>query len=272
VRITTPSASAEIYLHGAQVTSWIPAGQEDVIFLSGEAKFQDGKAIRGGIPVCLPWFNAKTDNPKAPSHGFVRTKAWQLESILHNGDNVAVTLSTGNDDVNRQWFPYDFQATLRVTVGSELKLELEMTNTSAEDFTFEEALHTYYTVGDIKTIHIAGLDGVTYLDNTEGNREKIQEGEITFTKPTDNAYQNTSHSVELTDPSLQRRLLITKENSVNTVVWNPWQAGAESFADLGDAEWEQMVCIEGANIRKYALTLPAGERHTISITTRVEKL
>ncbi len=109
ISITTPVATAEIYLHGAQVTSWRPVGHEEVIFLSEHSQFEKGKAIRGGIPVCFPWFRNKVDDPKAPSHGVVRTKAWELDSVENHGDTVVVSLSTVSDEGTRAWWPHDFQ-------------------------------------------------------------------------------------------------------------------------------------------------------------------
>lgn len=257
VRITSVAASAEIYLHGAHLTSWIPSGAEEVIFLSSKAQYQDGRAIRGGVPICFPWFNAKADDPKAPSHGFVRTKTWELESITHEGNAIAVTLSTTSDEEPRKWWPHEFRAVQRITISSHLQMALIVTNTGPEPFTFQEALHTYYRVGNVRHVRLVGLDDVSYLDNTEGNIEKIQYGDNTFDQRIDNAYLNTETELELTDPSLNRRILIGKQNSRNTVVWNPWAEVANGMADLGD-EWPHFVCVETANIRANAVTLQPG--------------
>src|SRR5271156_3269936 len=127
ISITTPVTTAEIYLHGAQVTSWRPAGGEDVIFLSEHSLFAAGKAIRGGIPVCFPWFRNKVDDPKAPSHGVVRTKAWELEAVEVQGDAVVVSLSTVSDEGTRAWWPYDFHLAHRATIGKQLTQELIVT-------------------------------------------------------------------------------------------------------------------------------------------------
>ncbi len=269
VSITTPAATADIYLHGAQVTSWRPAGAEEVIFLSRQSQFEAGRAIRGGIPVCFPWFRNKLDDPKAPSHGFVRTKAWQLDSIERAGGTVVVTFSTASDESTRAWWPYDFRLVHRVTVGAELVQELVMSNTSAVGCRFEEALHTYYRVGDAAAVRISGLDGVRYLDNTDNNLEKQQVGEIVFTASTDRAYLDTTHAVEIADPVLRRRIRLVKENSRSTVVWNPWIEGAHSLADLGDDEWRSMACVEGSNMRACAVDLAAGQQHTMKTTIQV---
>jgi glucose-6-phosphate 1-epimerase len=262
-------ASADIYLHGAQVTSWRPAGGEEVIFLSAQSRWEDGRAIRGGIPVCFPWFRAKADDAKAPAHGFVRTRAWELSSVAQEQDAVVVTLATASDEASRRWWPFEFRLVHRITVGSALKLELIMTNTGDVPLQFEEALHTYHRVGDARQIRVAGLDGATYLDNMDANREKRQTGDVTLSRPTDNAYLNTQGAAEVIDPVLHRRIRTEKKNSLTTVVWNPWQDGAKALADLGDDEWQSMACAEASNILANAVALAPGEEHVMSATITV---
>jgi glucose-6-phosphate 1-epimerase len=272
ISITTPAATAEIYLHGAQVTSWRPVGHEDVIFLSEHSQFETGKAIRGGIPVCFPWFRNKVDDPKAPSHGVVRTKAWELDSVETHGDTVVVSLSTISDAGTRAWWPYDFHLVHRATIGAELIQELVATNTGAAPARFEEALHTYYRVGAAAQVRISGLDGVAYLDNTDGNREKRQAGDIVFTAQTDRAYLDTTHAVEIADPVLRRRIRLEKQNSRTTVVWNPWSTGAQTLSDLGDEEWRTMACVEASNMRVYPVDLAPGQQHTMKTVITVAAL
>src|SRR5579863_467718 len=151
ILLETRSATAEIYLYGAQVTSWKPAGADEVLFLSEKSYWEAGRAIRGGIPVCFPWFRGKADDPHAPSHGFVRTRSWQLYSIVENNAGVAVTMFTENDEETRRWWPAEFRLVHRVTFGSELKLELVCINTGKTRLHFEEALHTYNRVADVGT-------------------------------------------------------------------------------------------------------------------------
>ena len=270
VRVSNSAAEADIYVHGAQVTSWRPKGAEDVIFLSKQSRFEDGKAIRGGIPICFPWFRAKADNPQAPAHGFVRTKAWQVESLKKDHDADVVTLATESDDGTRRWWPHEFRLVHRVTVGAELKLELIATNTGSTAFHFEEALHTYHHVGDAQQVRVAGLDGVTFLDNVDGNREKVQRGDVILTQATDNAYLNTESALTLIDPMLRRQIQIAKGNSRSTVVWNPWESGAKAMADLGDDEWRQFACVEASNILSCGVTLAPGEQHTITAMISVQ--
>ena len=269
VRITLPCATAEVYLHGAQVTSFKPAGSADAIFLSEQSSFEQGKAIRGGIPVCFPWFRNKQDDPQAPSHGLVRTKAWTLSTLSHNTDTVTVTFITESGDTTKPWFPFDFRLVHRITVGAELKLELIMSNLDTKPLRFEEALHTYHLVGDSRRASVVGLDGVDFLDNTDGNKQKKQQGELHFTRATDSVFLNTKHAIELHDPTLKRRIRIVKTHSNTTVVWNPWQEGAAALADLGNDEWLKMACVEASNIRAYGVDLAAGADHAMTVTIQV---
>jgi glucose-6-phosphate 1-epimerase len=269
VHIATPAATTEIYLHGAHVTSWQPTGSEEVLFVSKLSHFEDGKAIRGGIPICFPWFRAKADNPKAPAHGFVRTREWNLESIAQDGSNVVVSLTTESDDSTRAWWPYDFRATHRITVGTGLKLELIVENTGGELFHFEEALHTYNRVSDAAAIRISGLDQVTYLDNRDNNATRVQLDDIHFTAATDNAYINTAHSVTIRDTGLSRNIRLDKQSSLTTVVWNPWSDGAASLSDMDDNEWHQFACVEASNILSAAVTLQPGQSHAITANISV---
>jgi len=269
IHITSPAAEADIYLHGAHITSWHPAGTAEVIFLSERSYWEEGRAIRGGIPVCFPWFRAKADDPHAPAHGFARIATWQLVSITQEQDSIVVSLQIESDDESRRWWPHEFHLLQRITVGVELRSELIVTNTGSAPFRFEEALHTYYNVGNAEQISVTGLDGVDFLDNTDSNREKVQRGDIVISRPLDNVYLNTPAAVELNDPSLQRRIHIKKENSLTTVVWNPWKEGAKAMADLGDDEWRQMACVEACNILGFAVTLAPGEKHTMAASVKV---
>jgi glucose-6-phosphate 1-epimerase len=267
--VSTPAATAEIYLHGAQLTSWRPRGAHEVIFLSEQSLWKDGHAIRGGIPICFPWFRNKADDPKAPSHGFVRTKAWQLDSVESKGDSATVSLSTTSDEATRAWWPHDFRLVHRLTIGAELTQELVVSNTGTAPLRFEEALHTYYRVAAAESLRITGLDGADYLDNTDANREKRQEGDIVFTGQTDRAYLDTTHAVEISDPGMRRRIRLAKEDSRTTVVWNPWKEGAHSLADLGDDEWRTMACVEASNIRSFAVDLAPGKQHSMKTSIHV---
>jgi glucose-6-phosphate 1-epimerase len=269
VRITSPEGVGEMYLHGAHITSWKPAGREEVLFLSSQSRWEHGHAIRGGVPICFPWFGGKADDSKAPAHGFVRTKAWQIESIAQAGDGVTVSMFTESGNDTRRWWPADFRLVHRVTFGLELRLELEVTNTGKTSMHFEEALHAYHRVGNVLKTRVGGLCAVHYIDKTDSNRTKTQNGEIAIVSETDRVYLNTSDAIEMEDPALRRRTRVAKENSRTTVVWNPGMQKAHSLSDFADDEWIQMICIETSNVADFALDLAPGQQHKMKALVRV---
>jgi glucose-6-phosphate 1-epimerase len=262
----------EMYLHGAHVTSWKPAGKDELLFMSTKARWEEGQAIRGGIPICFPWFRAKADDPRAPAHGFVRTKTWELDSIAETEAGVSITMFTESDEHTRRWWPGEFRLEHRVTFGSELSLELLCTNTGAVPLRFEEALHTYNRVADVARVRLQGLDSVRFLDNTDSNKEKQQRGDVVIASQTDNAYLDTESPIDLLDTDGRRRIRLTKANSRTTVVWNPWREGAAGLRDLGDGEWKQFICVEASNILDAAIHLAPGQQHRMAAVLSLEVL
>jgi glucose-6-phosphate 1-epimerase len=271
VRVACSEAAGEIYLHGAHVTSWKPSGRGEVLFLSARSRWEDGQAIRGGVPICFPWFGGKVGDPSAPAHGFVRTKAWQLESITQVENGIRVSMFTESDEESRRWWPAEFHLAYRVTFAAELLLELAVTNTGTTPLRFEEALHAYHRVENILKTRVAGLDRVQYIDKTDSNRMKIQNGEIAIVSETDRVYLNTSDAIEMEDPELRRRTRVAKDNSRTTVVWNPWVQKALSMSDFEDNEWIQMICIETSNVADFAVDLAPGQQHRMKAVVRVEE-
>jgi glucose-6-phosphate 1-epimerase len=272
IAITLPAAAGEMYLHGAHVTSWRPRGGEEVLFVSSESRWEDGRAIRGGVPICFPWFGGKSDDPGAPAHGFVRSKTWRLDSVTRKEDAITVSMSTESNDETKKWWLADFRLVHRATFGSDLSLELTVTNTGTTSFRFEEALHSYFRVGAVDKVRLQGLNAVHYLDKTDSNRKKMQEGSIVIASETDRVYPNTPGPIQLEDRALGHRIEVAKENSHTTVVWNPWIEKARALSDFGDDEWKQMVCIEASNVGADAVTLDPGQQHRMKAMARVAGL
>jgi len=269
VLVSSPVAQGAIFLHGGQVTSWIPASTGiDALFVSRQAVWRPDRAIRGGIPVCFPWFGAHPANPNAPSHGFARLREWRLDSIAQHGGVVAVTVDHSSDAASRELWPHDFHLRLRVTFGTSLQIDLTVTNRGSETFSFEEALHTYFAVDDIHSTSLSGLDGARYLDTVGGVREMQQQGDIRFETETDRIYFARGDAT-INDSSRPRRITVSKKNSGNTVVWNPWVARAKALADFGDDEWTQMLCVETCNLRGEAIVLDAGQSQTMTVSVAV---
>lgn len=265
VIVSAGDASGEMYLHGGHVTSWKPRAAGEALYLSPNSLFEDGRAIRGGIPVCFPWFGDKAGAPSAPAHGLVRTKEWELESIEPDGNDVVVSMSTRSDDSTRKWSPFDFRLVCRATFGQELKVELIVTNTGPAPFTFEEALHAYFAVQDAGSAFVRGLDGKRYLDKTDSLIEKSQSGDVRFSAETDRVYLDTTSTLELFDPTGKRSVKLEKEHSHTTVVWNPWSEKSVALKDLGAGEWRHFVCIETTNVGASAVKLGPRQSHTMAM-------
>jgi glucose-6-phosphate 1-epimerase len=267
--VTSPQAGAEIYLQGAHVTRYEPAGKRPVLWMSGSSWFEPGKPIRGGVPICFPWFGPNQENPKLPAHGFARLREWSIESTKHENNLVTITLALKSDDATRALWPHDFEIRHIIRIGSSLEMSLAVKNISQQAFKFEEALHSYFAVGDIKQVSISGLAGVTYIDKVDGAKTKQQaEPLIRFTGETDRPYLNTEATCIIDDPAAKRKIEISKRGSKVTVVWNPWINKSKAMPDFGDNEWPGMVCVETANVAQHAVQLAPGATHEMTARIR----
>jgi glucose-6-phosphate 1-epimerase len=270
--IATPACSAELVLQGAHLCRWQPAGHaHPVLWMSQASRFEPGAPIRGGVPICFPWFGPRAGDPAAPPHGFARVKPWTLDGATVDPDGTAtLLLSLRSDDATRAIVPQDFAATFTVRVGASLGMTLRVGNTGAGPFRFEEALHTYFTVGDVRQVRVDGLAGAIYLDKTDGGQRKTQtDAVVTVSAETDRLYLDTTTAVTVTDPVLARRLTVGKSGSLSTVVWNPWVAKSRAMPDFGDEEWPGMICIETVNAVDNAVTIAPGETHVMSADVSV---
>jgi D-hexose-6-phosphate mutarotase len=261
--INTEWSSAEIYLHGAHVTHFQKKNEPPLLFLSQVSQFSEGKPIRGGIPVILPWFGPREGQPM---HGFARTRTWELERIILSKDgstSLHFQLPPGDDNAG---FP-PFVADYIVTVRDTLSLQLSVTNHSPDrDLKLEECLHTYFEVGDIGAVTVSGLKGVSYLDKVENFAQKAETAEgIRIASEVDRVYLDANGPVEINDGKLRRKIRIEKENSASTVVWNPWIAKSQTMPDFGNDEYLTMVCVESGNVAKNRLTLAPGESSALKV-------
>ncbi len=271
VQITNQYATATIALHGAQVTTYQPTGQEPVLFVSKQAMYQVGKAIRGGIPISFPWFAKEGVEQDKPMHGFARVRMWHVVQVTPGADTTTIELELRYDgDLPKLWSA-PFELNLTVSVGRELRLDLTARNTSGQAVSITDALHTYFFVGDIAKVAIHGLDGTRYSDKLDG-QEKIQEGPITIARRTDRIYHDTIATCVIEDTALKRRIVVAKEGSRSTVVWNPWVENARNLADMADDEYQQMVCVETTNAGFDSVYLPPGGTHTLTTIIHVEPL
>lgn len=253
VLVSSAAGTATVHLHGANVTSWIPTGHDPVLWLSPDSAFASGSPIRGGIPLCLPWFSKGPNGDQEPMHGTARLATWELRGATDDDGTVTLDLALDQDG---------WDATLVVSVGESLGLELTTRNTGNADLTVEEALHTYFAVKDVTGIEVRGLEGAGYLDKVLG-APATQEGPLVLTDRTDRVYDSTG-PVQIVDPGFGRTIAIAKGSSANTVVWNPWAETVRGLADIPDEAWPGFVCVETANVGPNATVLAPGESHTVS--------
>lgn len=270
--ISTKAATGELYLQGAHVTHWAPGGHKPVLFVSPKSLFTPGKAIRGGVPIIFPWFGPRSDGKPGPAHGFARTTEWAVEGAkLSDHGNVEITLTLASNETSRH-LGYDaFHLRFHVTIGSSLEMELEVRNEASEPLIYEEALHSYFAVADIRQVSVTGLEGTTIIDKVDGfKRKQLGDDPVRFTKETDQVHLSTKATCVIHDPVWQRRIIVGKTGSDSTVVWNPWIDKTKGMSDMEPDDWQKMVCIESANAADNAVHLPPGASHKLTASIRVE--
>jgi glucose-6-phosphate 1-epimerase len=257
--VRLPTASAEIAIQGAQILSWTPKGNTDVLWCAPLPPPNSGKAIRGGVPVCWPWFGPHATDATQPQHGLVRTANWTLleTAITDAGARIALT--------HHSW-----GCTLRMEfeIGALLTMALSTTNTSAAPVSITEALHTYFHVSHAPAVTVHGLDGLIYRDNTDGAREKRQTGAINPAKETIAVFPATPDAVELMDKDGGRHIRIARTGGRSTIVWHPGETAA-SFKDIPAGTADRFVCIESGNVAPHAITIAPGATHRLSVVYKV---
>ena len=261
----------EVALHGGHVVQYGAAGEPPILWVSRQAVYAPGKAIRGGIPVCWPWFGPHPSDPAKPAHGFARTRPWQAIGSGETGDGVWLRLGLQSDETTLALWPHQFQLELTITVGPQLDLALTAHNPGDAPFSFGGALHSYFTVADVTQASVEGLEGARYIDQLTGE-ERRQEGPVTVADEVDRVYFDPGPSCAIRDPLLGRRITVTKAGSGTTVVWNPWREKAARLADFADDEYPGMLCVETALALGDRVTLAPGASHTLRATIAAEPL
>lgn len=272
VEVANDHATATILLQGAHLISWVPKGEKPVIWTSPEAKFAPGKSVRGGVPVCWPWFGPHPTEKDYPAHGFARTVMWEVigTRTLEEGTWLAFRLVP--TEATRALWPHDTELVLQMVIGRTLDMDLATWNRGDTPVTIGDALHTYFEVGDVRYVKIHGLHMVEYLDKVRGGERRQQLGPVIIGGEVDRIYLDTADTCVIEDPRLARRIRISKENSRSTVVWNPWIGKAAKMGDLGPDGHLHMVCVESANAVSDVVTLPPGAEHHLWVRYSVEPI
>ena len=275
-QITLPKCNATVFLHGAHLTHWQPAGQTPVLFLSAQSEFAPGKPIRGGVPICFPWFGPRGGGQPGPSHGFARIQEWSvanaalLPGLQPSGQEptLHLTFTLGPTELSHSLgfdhFRVAYELIFGADAGRTLTLRLSVANLAPEPLVLEEALHSYFAVADVRTTQITGLSTAAYLDKTDGMREKTTPGgPLMLTGTTDRVFPAHTAPVAIHDSGNRRVLTNTKENSATTVLWNPWAEGSATFNDLPNDAWPGFLCVETANTGADKVTLAPHQAHTM---------
>lgn len=259
--IDHPTCKARVALHGAHVMSWKPRDEDEVLYLSPDSVFKEGKAIRGGIPICWPWFNAHPTNPDAPSHGLARTRFWEM--ISAEEDENGVTMRFGMEE--GIW-----KAEVTVKAGLELEVSLETLNTNEIPIVVSGALHSYFSVSNIGNVRVVNLEDTDYLDTAGEPTRRKQKGAVKFAGEVDSIYDSLG-KVLLVDDDSGRTILIEKSGSPSTVVWNPWLEKAAAMGDLPDDGYLAFCCVEAAIANDRAVIVMPGSSYELSTRISVEE-
>ncbi len=270
VELAHEQARATVSLFGGQVLKFQPAGAEPVLWMSEHSHYDLARPIRGGIPVCWPWFGPPPLDDALPNHGFVRNRMWEVRATrVVDGEAAQLRLGLSDDaDTLRMW-PHPFDLELVISVDATLSVELVVRNPGHFSFVSGGALHTYLIVGNARDVLVHGLEECVFIDQLRPDTLRRQDGPVAFFQETDNIYIDTTASCILEDPNLHRRIRVDKAGSRSTVVWNPWVAKSRRMADFGDDEYLEMVCIETANAAKDIVSVPPRGEHRLRTTLSV---
>ncbi|MCO6055960.1 D-hexose-6-phosphate mutarotase [Pseudomonas sp. MOB-449] len=271
-RVHTRHAELLMTQQGAQVLSYQPHGEEPVIWLSGQAAYQKGKAVRGGVPVCWPWFGDLRRNPAevqgmhqggpiCPAHGLVRELDWQLLGIDSEGPAVRLEFALDTAREPLAGWPHAAELKLSIRLDEQLQLSLSTRNTGDSPLAISQALHSYFAVSDIREVEVEGLGGCHYIETLENWQQRQQQGAVTFHGETDRIYLGTPERMAILDRAWKRRIELEVEGSSSAVVWNPWIDKSRRLSQFSEDAWQGMLCIETARVMDDWLVIKPGETH-----------
>ena len=276
-RVRRGNAELLVAQQGAQVLSFQQGGQPPLIWLSEWADYRRQQSVRGGVPICWPWFGdlgrnplplqAQHDNPgAAPFHGGVRALDWQLLGIDSEGE--AIHLQFAFDTRQHPLPDWPHAAVLRLDIRLDERLHLDLTshNPGNEPLILSQALHSYFAVSDIRQVAVHGLDGSRYLETLEDWQERTQRGELRFAGEIDRLYLDVPPRLRLHDAGWNRDLHLETRGSRSAVLWNPWIDKARRLSSFAEDAWQRMLCIETANVWDDCVELAPGESHRLGLS------
>ncbi|MEM8505117.1 MAG: D-hexose-6-phosphate mutarotase [Cyanobacteria bacterium P01_D01_bin.1] len=274
ITIENEYAKAKISIYAAQVLSFQPVGAAaDLMFVSENAYYTPGKATKGGIPICWPWFGPDPEGKGRASHGFVRNRMWSLLSTeaMATGE-TKVRLGVSADEETRKVWPHSFELVMEILVGQTLTVALITDNTGESAFSITQAFHSYFTVGDIHQVKVLGLEDTSYLDKVDGGAKKMQSGAVTFSAETDRIYTDVKPELVVEDGALGRRIRISSTGSRTAIVWNPWEEISIKMADLVEGDYLKFVCVESANAADDVVEVAPNSVYRLQVVYAIEKM
>ena len=265
IEVKNNLGSAMISLMGAHVISYQKANSSDILWMSEKSYMEYGKPIRGGIPVCWPWFGPFADaERKLPSHGLARISVWDVKEKSECADGSSkLVLSLPGSRLPDEFSALD--AELEIIVGASLKMNLKTTNNGEKDFALTQAMHTYFNVNDCTKLRVEGLKNTSYINKVAGGIEEKQLDDVRIDREVDRIFMDTTADCTLVDEVSNREIVISKKGSKSTVVWNPWVKKSIAMPDFGDEEYHTMICVETVNAGKDVIVLKKGESHTLAM-------
>ncbi len=273
IHIDNGQAKALISVYSGQVLSFQPATETaDLIFLSDKAYYAEGKAIKGGVPICWPWFGPDPEGLGRPAHGFVRNRLWNVVNTETTPDGATqVTLGLKDTEETRAIWPQAFELAIVITIGTTLTVELITRNLGDKAFPLTQAFHTYFLVGDINRVQVLGLENSQYLDKVDGGVEKTQVGAVVAVGEVDRIYFDVTNEFVIDDSALNRRIRIKSSGSKSAVVWNPWVTISKNMADLEDTDYQRLICVETTNAATDIVEVPAHGEFSLQAIYSVER-
>lgn len=261
--VNSPLCQAKIFLQGAQLTEFIPVGKSNLIWVSQAEDYMEGKPVRGGIPICWPWFGVHK-NSDWPIHGVARKLLWRADSVEETATEIRVKLTLPMLQVDEQYWPYESTLAVEFVLSDQLTVQLTNTNTGKQAFTLTQALHSYFPTPEISNTTVDGLQGASYIEFGEGPFAQTEV--VGFARETDMVYTQATATQTINTPA--GIIEVKRENSQSCVLWNPWVEKSKRLSNFNDEEYHTMLCLEAANVMEDAVHLEPGQSHTLSTSIR----
>lgn len=276
LEVENSHAKAKITTHGGCLLSYIPkvgsSANNDILWVSDQSIYDGSKPIRGGVPICWPWFGA-ADEQGLPAHGFVRNKAWQVESVSNLANDVTqVVMTLESDAETLAIWPFAFHLSLTIEISEQLLMTLTMQNLNDVDLPISEAFHSYFSVEDVNSVLVKGLKGSIKLDKLTNAKSVKPLVDYQVVTPMDDVYLNQSKSIEFVDTGNKRTIVLDKMNASSTIVWNPGSEGVSNFSDINKQDWTKFICIEAGNVLDNTTTVASGDKHSFAMKISVENV